>query len=542
VNAIQLVLALLVVVVVLATLARRIHIPYPIVLVLGGLLIGAIRGLPTVKLAPDVVLLLFLPPLVYGTAWQLSIRDLRANLRSVLLLATGLVVCTTVVVAVVSHAAIAGLLSLPAAFVLGAIVSPTDTVAAEAIITRLGVARRVVTVLEGESLINDATGLVAYSFALTAVAHGAFAASDAALRFIEVSAGGVTIGLVVAVAGAWAQQRIGDIPTAITFSLLTPFAAYLPAQGLGLSGVLAVVAAGLYGGWREPITLSPEARTQAYAVWNTVIFVVNGLIFILVGLQLRTIVTNLLDQRTNLDLTGHPVDYSLGTLVWYAVLVCLAVITVRILCVFPATYLPRMLSRYIREHDPYPGWRNVVIIAWTGMRGGVSLAAALALTSGKNFPQSQVNLITFLVFGVILGTLILQGLTLPVLIMRLRVVDDGSADDREEAEGRLLAIRAALGRLSEPRPIDGASPQGMEHLRTYYEKRANHLAAHLDGTAQDGATVAEGQDPMHELRELRRELLGIERRTIIGLRNRGVIGDQALHRLERDLDLEELRL
>lgn len=307
--------------------------------------------------------------------------------------------------------------------------------------------------------------------------------------------------------------------------------------------MLAVVAAGLYGGWREPITLSSEARLQAYAVWSTVIFVVNGLIFILVGLQLRTIVTNLLDQRTNLDLSGHPVNYSLGTLVWYAVLVCLVVIAVRILWVFPATYLPRMLNRRIREHDPYPGWHNVVIIAWTGMRGGVSLAAALALSASANFPQSQVNLITFLVFGVILGTLILQGLTLPVLITRLRVVDDGAADDREEAEGRLIAIRAALTRLSAPQPIARSSPQGVEHLRAYYEKRANHLAAHLDGTAQDGAaTVAEGKDPMHELRELRRELLGIERRTIIGLRNRGVIGDEAMRRLERDLDLEELRL
>lgn len=542
-NDIQLVLALLVGVVALSTLARRIHVPYPIVLVLGGLLLGAISDLPQVKLAPDVVLLLFLPPLVYATAWQTSVRDLRANLRSILLLSIGLVVFTVLVVANVSSRAIAELGVLPA-FVLGAVVSPTDTVAAEAIITRLSMPRRIVTVLEGESLINDATGLVAYTFAVDVAINGAgsFSAPSIALAFVVASVGGVAIGLAVGIVAAWAQRRIGDVPTGIMFSLLVPYAAYLPSQlphlPMPVSGVLAAVTAGLYGGWKEPTTLSSDQRLQAFSVWSTVTFIVNGLIFILVGLQLRPIGANLLDPR---QYPGDRVPYSPATLVWYAALVALLVIVVRILWVFPGTYLPRLLSRRLRARDPYPGWRNVVVVAWTGMRGGLSLAAALALPARGDLSRSQVNLITFLVFGVILGTLVVQGLTLPVLIVRLRLSDDSAATDREEATARLAAMRAVLAQLSDAPPMEGASPEGVEHLRAYYEKRADHLASHLDGGAGDGVSLSEGADPVHDLRQLKREMLGVERRTVIGLRNRSAIGDETMRRIEHDLDLEEAR-
>jgi len=538
-NDIELVLALLVGVVTLSTLARRIHIPYPIVLVLGGLLLGTRSDLPKVSLAPDVVLLLFLPPLVYATAWQTSVRDLRANLRSILLLAIGLVVFTVLIVALVSRTFIAQLGLLPA-FVLGAIVSPTDTVAAEAIITRLSVPRRIVTVLEGESLINDATGLVAYTFAVDVAVNGAgsFSAPSLALAFVKASVGGIAVGLAVGVVAAWAQRRIGDVPTGIVFSLLVPYAAYLPSQlPVPISGVLAAVTAGLYGGWREP-TLSSDQRLQAFPVWSTVTFIVNGLIFILVGLQLRPIVENLLDAR---QYPRGQVPYAPATLVWYAALVALLVITVRILWVFPATYLPRLLSRRLRARDPYPGWRNVVIIAWTGMRGGVSLAAALALLARGDLSRPRVNLITFLVFGVILGTLVVQGLTLPALIARLRLSDDGAATDREEVTARITAMQAVLARLSDPAPVEGASPEGIEHLRAYYEKRAAHLASHLDGGTGDGASPSEGADPVHDLRRLKREMLGVERGAVIGLRNRGVIGDETMRRIEHDLDLDEAR-
>ncbi len=544
-NAIEIVLALLVVLVALSTLARRIHVPYPIVLVLGGLALGAVRGLPAVKLDPNVVLLLFLPPLVYGAAWQTSARDLRANLRSILLLAIGLVVCTTVAVAAVSRRALDGLLPWPAAFLLGAIVSPTDTVAAEAIITRLSVPRRIITVLTGESMLNDATGLVVYGFAVVAAETNTFSLPSAGLAFVEASVGGVAIGLAVAVVADWIQRRIADVPTAIVFSLLTPYAAYLPSQYLEhvlpVSGVLAAVAAGLYGGWREPVTLSSDARLQAYPVWNVATFVVNGLIFILVGLQLGAIVENLLDPR---QYPGGHVPYTPATLIWYAVLVSLAAVVVRVAWVFPATYLPRLLSRHVRERDPYPGWRNVVVIAWTGMRGGVSLAAALALTVRGDLSRPQVNLIVFLVFGVILGTLVAQGLTLPLVIGRLGLTDDSAAATREEATARLTAMQAVLARLSDDAPSTGATPEGVAHLRTFYTKRADHLASHLDGSAPngDGASSGEAADPLHDLRRLKREMIRIERDAVIGLRNRGVIGDDTLHRIEHDLDLDEVRL
>lgn len=549
-NAIEIVLALLVVLVALSTLARRIHVPYPIVLVLGGLALGVAPGLPVVKLDPNVVLLLFLPPLVYGAAWQTSARDLRANLRTILLLAIGLVVFTTVAVAAASRRTLDGLLPWPAAFLLGAIVSPTDTVAAEAIITRLSVPRRIVTVLGGESMLNDATGLVVYGFAVVAAETHAFSLPSAALAFVEASVGGVAIGLAVGVVAAWIQRRIADVPTAIVFSLLTPYAAYLPSQYLEhvlpISGVLAAVAAGLYGGWGESVTLSSDARLQAYPVWNVATFVVNGLIFILVGLQLRAIVENLLDPR---QYPGGHVPYTPATLIWYAVLISLAVIAVRIVWVFPATYLPRLLSRRVRERDPNPGWRNVAIIAWAGMRGGVSLAAALALTVRGDLTRPQVNLIVFLVFGVILGTLVAQGLTLPLVIGRLGLADDGAEATREETTARLAAMQAVLGRLSSDAPFDGASSEGVEHLRAFYTKRADHLASRLDGRAPNGdgatpsgATPGEAAAPLHDLRWLKREMIKIERDAVIGLRNRGVIGDETLHRIEHDLDLEDVRL
>ncbi len=444
----RVVLALLVAVVALATLARRVHLPYPIVLVLGGLLLGLAPGLPQVRLEPDLILVLFLPPLVYGAAWQVSPRDLWANLRSILLLAVGLVVATTLVVALVSYLAIAELNLLPA-FVLGAIVSPTDTVAAGAILGRLSVPRRIATVLEGESLINDATGLVAYSLALTAIAHnGAFSPPVAVLEFVRVSAGGAAIGLLVGIAAGWAQARIHEAPVEITFSLLAPFVAYLPAEALGVSGVLAVVVAGLYGARQEARVFSSESRLQAYAVWQTMTFVANGLIFILVGLQLRGIV----DDITPL--------YSLPRLLWYAMLVSLAVIGARIVWVLvSAALLPRRANPCVPPSANRPDLRQALVLSWTGMRGGVSLAAALALTAGGALSRSQIGLITFLVFGVILSTLLLQGLTLPLLIGRLDIADEGTVE-REEALAHIEVSRVALARLAEFPPT-----AGIAHLR-----------------------------------------------------------------------------
>jgi len=530
VNTIELVLFLLVAIVICSSFARRFNVPYPIVLVLVGLMLGLTPGLPHPQLQPDLVLLLFLPPLVYATSWQTSIRELRRNWRPILLLALGLVIFTVLGMATVASNLV-GPLTLPAAFILGSIVSPTDTVAAQAIVARLDVPRRIVVVLEGESLINDATGLTTYTFAVAAGTTGAFSPPDAMLRFVVVVSGGIGIGLAVGVVADWVQERFSDPATGVTYSLLIPYAVYLPAQALGVSGVLALVAAGLYAGWREPTTLSADARMQAKAVWSTMSFVVNGLIFILVGLQLRLILDNLK-------------KYPSGELVLYALLVVAVVIVVRVVWVFPATYLPRLLSRRVRDDDPYPGWRNVVILAWTGMRGGVSLAAALALAPTAALPRSQISLITFLVFAVILGTLVVQGLTLAPLIAWLGLADDTTALDEEEATGRLAAMRAALQHLDDLVAQNDGDDEGtaVSEMRRLYQKRADHLAAHLGGTAEDGAALKDGKDPMHNFRALQADLLIAQRRTVIRMRNEGTIGDEALHRIERTLDLEELRL
>ncbi len=342
------ILVLLAAVAALATLAHRLRVPYPILLVLGGLVLGFVPGLPQVELKPELVFLLFLPPLLYVSALFTSWRDFRANLRAISLLAVGLVLMTTCVVAVVAHAAIEGL-DWASAFVLGAIVSPTDAVAATAVAQRLGVPRRIVTVLEGESLVNDAMGIVAYRIAAVAVVTGAFSLWEASLQFVVGAVGGVVVGLAVGWVILWARRHVSEDPSVQNIiSLLTPFVAYLPAEELPayiqeelhFSGVLAVVAAGLYLGRRGPYVISPETRLQGYAVWELVTFLLNGLIFILIGLQLRSIVEGLS-------------EYSVTTLVLYGGLISLTVILVRFVWVFPATYVPRWASRRLPRARPF---------------------------------------------------------------------------------------------------------------------------------------------------------------------------------------------
>src|SRR6266581_3407401 len=429
---------LLLAVAVLALVARRLTIPYPILFVIGGLLLGLIPKLPKVRLDPNLVFLFFLPPLLFPAALFTSWRDFRANLRPISLLAVGLVLFTTVAVAFLAHYFIEDL-PLAAGFVLGAIVSPPDAVAATAIADRLKVPRRIVTILEGESLVNDATALVAYRFAVVAVVTGSFSLAHASGQFLIVGMGGILIGW----AGGWLagqfHKRVDDAPIEITVSLLTPFVAYFSAERAGVSGVLAVVTAGLYLGWRMPELLTFKTRLQGGPVWEMLEFLLNGFVFILIGLQLPEVLN---------ALSGNAIP--IPRLVWYALLISLAVILIRILWVFPATYLPRLLFKKLCKHDPYPKWQHVTIVAWTGMRGVVSLAAALALPDkiqgGSPFPGR--DLILFLSFVVILATLVVQGLSLPPLIRWLGVKDDGSME-KEEREARLKANQAALARLNE---------------------------------------------------------------------------------------------
>ena len=522
---ITIILSLLVAMVALAIVAPYLKIPYPILLVLGGLLLGFVPGLPQFTLNPDLIFLLFLPPLVYSSAWTTSWRDFHANLRPISMLAIGLVLFTTILVAIVAHTFIPGL-PWAAAFVLGAIISPTDAVAATSIAQRLGLPRRIVTIIEGESLVNDASGLVIYQFATTAVVVGTFSLANASLQFVIVSVGGILIGLAIGLLLTQVHRFLNNPPLEITITLLTPYTAYLIADGLHVSGVLATVTAGLYLAWRAPIIFSAETRQQALAVWNNFTFLLNGLVFIFIGLQLRSILQTL---------SVTVAQRSVANLFWYAVVVCVAVIVVRMLWVFPATYLPRLLSRRVREHDPYPGWRNVVIIAWTGMRGVVSLAAAFALPlvtqSGAAFPGRA--LIVFLTFCVIFVTLVLQGLSLPFLIHRLGLKDDGDAD-REEVNARKTTAQAALDRINELIEQGDVPKEAAEHLRTHYEVRFKSIVDASDGEANENHLAA--------YQYLQQQTLKAEQAAVISLRSHGEISDEVFRRIERELDLDEQRL
>jgi monovalent cation/hydrogen antiporter len=518
---ITLVLALLVATVVCAILATRLRVPYAIVLVLAGALLSLLPGLPAVALNPDLILFLFLPPLVYSSAWQISWREFRASLRPILLLSIGLVLFTTAGVAVVAHVLLG--LSWPIAFVLGAVLSPTDAVAASAIAKRMGLPQRLVTVLEGESMVNDATGLVVYTFAVAALVSGSFQPGAASLQFVVVSLGGLVVGLVIGWPLAWLHRHLDDAPIEITITLLTPFAAYLLAEEVQVSGVLAVLSAGLYLSRHSSRFFSSTTRLEANAVWNVLVFVLNGLLFLLIGLQLH-------------QLLGTVGDQSLATVIGEALLISLAVILVRLVWVFPAAYLPRWLFPRLRARDPYPGWRNVLVVAWTGLRGGISLAAALALPlsiqAGQLFPERDL-LIAF-TFGVILVTLVGQGLSLIPLIRWLGITSDGT-HEQEREHARKTAAQAAVTRLQELAGQEWVPETLLMDLRARYEEKARHAAEHLDGNL-----------PPHEAeiashRRLHREIIQAERVAVIGLRDRGKIDDEVLREMERELDLEDQR-
>jgi CPA1 family monovalent cation:H+ antiporter len=517
-------LAVLTAVSVLLIIAYHSQVPYPILLVVGGAALGFIPGIPDVQLNPDVVLVIVLPPLLYAAAFFSSLHDVRENLGSISLLAIGLVIATMVGVAVVAHQVIDGM-SWQAAFVLGAVVSPTDPVAASAIAARVGAPRRYLTIVEGEALLNDATALVAYKFAVAAVVSGSFSLAEASGRFVLNGVVGLAIGLAVGFIVAQLRKALDDAPTEITVSLVTPYFAYLPAEALGVSAVLAAVTAGIYLGWHSPELITPATRIQAFSVWEILVFVLNAGLFILVGLQLPSVI----DGISGL---------SAGTIVGYAAAVSAAVIVVRFLWVFPSTYLPRLVSRRIREREPPVHWQFPAIVAWTGMRGAVSLAAALAIPTtidaGGAFPQR--DLIIFLTYAVILATLILQGTTLPILIHVLGVEEDSNPEQRE-SKARLLAARAALDRIEELRELDWVRDDTADRMRGMYDFRIRRFSARFDED-DDGAIDRRSQD----YQRLRRKVLEAERAEIIRLRNAGKIDDEIMRRIERDLDLEDTRL
>jgi len=510
-------LGLLTLVAALLASAPTLRVPYPILLVVGGLAVGLVPGMPELELEPELVLFGILPPLLYGAAFFTSLRDLRANAGPIGLLAIGLVVVTTVGVAVVAHTVVDGL-TWPAAFVLGAIVSPTDPIAATAIARRLGVPRGLVNIVEGESLVNDGTGLVLYRVAVAAVVTGSYSLLETGGTFVVSALGGVAAGLVVGWLVRQVRRRLDNPPAEITISLMTGYLAFIPAELIGVSAVLAAVTAGVYLGWHTPELTTPQVRLQGEAVWEIVQYLLNAILFVLIGLQLPVV----------LDALG---EIPAATLVGYALLVSLTVIGVRFAWVFVVLLAPRAVALRVES------WRAAVFISWAGMRGAVSLAAALALPLQTDadgaFPGR--DLILFLTFSVILATLVGQGLTLPLVIRVLGLEEDG-LEEREDAKARIRAAEAAIERLAELELEEWVREETAERMRGLYTFRADRFRARF--AEDDDGIELRSQD----FQRLRRELLDAERLAVLELRRSGAIGNDVWLRVSRDLDLEDERL
>jgi Na+/H+ antiporter len=509
----------------LNALAHWVSVPYPIPLVLGGLLLGFAPGMPEIELEPDLVLVIFLPPLLYAAAFFADLRTLRSNLRPISLLAIGLVLATAGAVAVIGHETIG--LSWPLAFALGAIVSPTDPVAATTIMRRLGAPRQLVNVIEGESLVNDATALVTYRVAVAAAVGGSFSLLDAGLEFVGDAVGGIAIGLAVGYVVAEIRRRVDDTPTEITISLLTAYAAYIPADQLGLSGVLAAVTAGIYLGFQAPEIASPDMRIQGFAVWQILVFILNATLFILIGLQLPVIVDGV-------EASG------VGEAIGYSLLVCAAVIGTRFVWMFTVPYVIRALDRRPSQRERRSSARERVVGAWSGLRGAVSLAAALALPleTDAGAPLPDRSLIQFITFVVIVFTVVVQGLTLPALLRGLGVQEDASAEEAEEVKARLVASRAALQRLDELSVEDWTRDDTIERVRALYEFRQRRFKARA-GLLEDEDGI---EDRSLSYQRVMHEIYAVQRRAVVELRNGGSISNDVMHRVEREIDLEESRL
>lgn len=505
----------------LVLLSRRLGKPFPIVLVLGGLLLGFVPGIRRIELRSEDVFLIFLPPLLFMAAFTTSWRDFKDNLLPILRLAVGLVLVTAGGVALVSHALIPGL-SWPAAFVLGAIVAPTDSVATEAIAERLMLPRRIMVILQGESLVNDATAIVIFRAALGVALGGTLSTGGALQSFFLVSTGGVAIGLSVAwLVGKLRHYLPDDAPVENTVSLLTPLLAYLPAESLHVSGVLAVVTCGIYLGRQDRRLVSSRTRLQGVVLWRMLTFLLNGLLFLLVGLQLRQIVHAL------------PPETPLKALIVIALVVSLTVIAIRMTWVFLVAALSRLIRAVTSTHNPFASWQQVTIIAWSGMRGGISLAVALSIP--PTFPNRAALL--FVTFAVILVTLIAQGLSLPHIICALKIVSDPQ-EHAEELQARALTVDAAIERL------DALSDEEGIPAKIHAEVRRSYIALHerLSSKAQASNTGEPLAEDVTAYLRLKQEVVNAERETIVLLRDNSEISDETLRSIQFDIDMEEARI
>jgi monovalent cation/hydrogen antiporter len=523
---IQLLIMLMVVLAAVGVAARRLNTPPAILLVLVGAALALTPGLPAMELAPEVVLLLILPPIIYWSAVAMSWREFRFNLRPIVLLAVGCVIFSAFAVAAAMH----WLLGLPLllGLVVGAIVSPPDAVAPLSIARRMRIPRRIVVVLEGEGLGNDATALILYRFAVVAVSFGSFSISQAVGTFAMIVFGEILWGVGVGWAMLRLRQWVADPSIEITLSLITPFLAYWPPEYLGGSGVLATVTAGLYVSWNGPNLISSATRLQGIFFGGFIMYLIEGMIFLITGLQARTLAASL-----------H--GYAVFELASTAIVVCLVLIAARFVWVYPTIYLPRLLVPAIRRADPSPPWQWAFVLSFTGVRGIVSLAAALAipLTIANGAPFPGRDLILFVTFTVILVTLVVQGLLFPLVIRALNLADAGrrerALDHRHEQEARQEAITAALACLDQLVREDKLSDELVRPIRAEHRERLRHIENRTRGDESHRK-----QTELHD--EIELKLIAAERRRINELYRAGKIIDEARRRIERELDLREAQL
>ncbi|HXT02192.1 MAG TPA: Na+/H+ antiporter [Elusimicrobiota bacterium] len=527
-QALEAALALFAVVIGLEIAARRIALPSPFLLLPAGIVLGFLPGFPHFQLDPDLVMQVFLPLLVYAGAALGSWVDFRRNLAPIAWLAVGCVLFTTAVVAVAAHAFLPGF-GWPAAFVLGAIVSPPDEVAAISIARRLGIPKDMSAVLEGEGLVNDAASLTIYRVAVAAMVTHSFSAAGAAGTFSLIVAGEIAWGLAIGWGMLKLRKLVNNTSLEICLSLLTPFVAYLPAERLGGTGVLATVCAGLYVSYMNSHVVGAVTRLQLVPIWGIIEFILDGVLFLTAGIQLHRILEPL-----------SSVDHRL--LFEYGCAVSALVIVLRILWVFAATYLPKLIKPAFCPLRPDVRWPRVFVVSWSGMRGAVSLAAALSipLAAGAGMPFPGRDLIIFLTFCVIVATLILQGLSLPWIIRRFKIDLEGrrerSASGHQEVEARHRTAEAALAYLADLRSEGGYPDDVLDRLEEQYRHREEQFRAHIGG--DHGGAIEHGTHHFN----VQTGLIKTERKVMLKLRNEGKIDDDILRRLEKDLDLQEMRL
>jgi len=510
----------------LVRLADAVAIPYPIVLVIGGVAIGFIPGLPTIELEPDIVFLVFLPPLLHASGFNASPQELRAAAAQLFSLTLVLVLVTMGAVAVIGHEVVG--LSWPGAFLLGAILAPTDPVSASATFSRLGVPERPALAVEAEAMLNDAAALVAYRVAVTAVVAGSFSLDDAALDFLTSAGGGVGFGLAVGWIGTRVQHRLTDVPLAIFLTVLFAYGAYIGAEQLHASGVLATVTAGVWFGWHSHEMFDADTRLNSLAFWQALVFGLETTLFMLLGLQLEAVFEQLRGSQ------------GIGTLLAYVAVVSATVIGVRLLWVA----LPPLVGRLVpaaMKADTGENWRERLVVGWSGMRGAISLAAALAVpatvSGGAIFPDR--DLLIFVTVGVVAVTLVGQGLTLPTLMRVLRLTGERpwSVD---EAVARLESAQAALDRLDELVAEERVDAELLQRMRDYYRAQFRRCMAVIGGADRPGEEEAPPATMSYP--QLRRELIDVERATLLALRNEGLLKPDVVTLIQRDLDLLEARL